>query len=99
MMWVGKLGSGSVAAVRTASFFVNLAQALFSMILIGTGVKVAQSMGSGKEDKTREYILNGFFMSIVLGILYMIFILAAQNNLLGFLNLEIQRLSNWRHSS
>ena len=78
MMWVGKLGSGSVAAVGTASFFVNLAQALFSMILIGSGVKVAQSMGAGKENKTREYILNGFFMSIVLGILYMIFILATQ---------------------
>jgi putative MATE family efflux protein len=88
MMWVGKLGSGSVAAVGTASFFVNLAQALFSMILIGTGVKVAQSMGSGKEDKTREYILNGFFMSIVLGILYMIFILAAQKQLIGFFELR-----------
>lgn len=88
MMWVGKLGSGSVAAVGTASFFVNLAQALFSMILIGTGVKVAQSMGSGKEDKTREYILNGFFMSIVLGILYMIFILATQKQLIGFFELR-----------
>ncbi len=30
MMWVGKLGSGPVAAIGTASFFVNLAQALFS---------------------------------------------------------------------
>jgi putative MATE family efflux protein len=88
MMWVGKLGSGSVAAVGTASFFVNLAQALFSMILIGTGVKVAQSMGSGKVDKTKEYILNGFFMSIVLGILYMIFILAAQKQLIGFFELR-----------
>ena len=57
MMWVGKLGSGPVAAVGTANFFVNLAQALFSMILIGSGVKVAQSMGAGKEDQARVYIL------------------------------------------
>ena len=97
MMWVGKLGSGSVAAVGTASFFVNLAQALFSMILIGSGVKVAQSMGAGKEDKAREYILNGFFMSIVLGILYMIFILATQKQLIGFFELrnpEIEQLAS-----
>ena len=92
MMWVGKLGSGSVAAVGTASFFVNLAQALFSMILIGSGVKVAQSMGSGKEDKTREYILNGFFMSIVLGILYMIFILATKKQLIGFFELRNRKI-------
>ncbi len=92
MMWVGKLGSGSVAAVGTAIFFVNLAQALFSMILIGSGVKVAQSMGAGKEDQAREYILNGFFMSIVLGILYMILILATQKQLIGFFDLGNQEI-------
>ncbi len=45
------------------------------MILVGSGVKVSQSMGSGKENKAREYILNGFIMSIILGILYTFFIL------------------------
>ena len=94
MMWVGKLGSGPVAAVGTASFFVNLAQALFSMILIGSGVKVAQSMGAGKEDQARDYIFNGFFMSIVLGILYMILILVTQKQLIGFLNSKIKKSSN-----
>ena len=97
MMWVGKLGSGSVTAVGTASFFVNLAQALFSMILIGSGVKIAQTIGSGKKNKAREYILNGFFMSIVLGILYMILILATQKQLIGFFDLgnqEIEQLAS-----
>src|SRR4051794_35347463 len=95
MMWVGKLGSGPVAAIGTASFFVNLAQALFSMILIGSGVKVSQSMGSGKEDKAREYILNGFFMSIILGILYTFFILMTKQQLIGFFELgnrEIEQM-------
>ena len=77
---------------------MNLARALFSMILIGSGVKVAQSMGAGKEAQAREYILNGFFMSTVLGILYMILILAIKNSLLVFLISEINRLSKWLRS-
>lgn len=44
MIWVGKLGSNSVAAIGTAIFFVNLAVALFTMVSIGTGVKVARQI-------------------------------------------------------
>lgn len=48
MIWVGRLGSGPVAAIGTASFFINLAIALSTMITIGTGIKVAFCMGSGQ---------------------------------------------------
>lgn len=87
MVWVGKLGSGPVAAIGTASFFVNLAAALFTMISIGTGVKVAHSMGGGREDKAKELIKNGFLMSIILGVFYTLFILLMKNRLIGFFEL------------
>ena len=87
MMWVGILGSGPVAAIGTASFFVNLAAALFSMVAIGSSVKVAHSMGAGKEDKAKEFIHNGFLMSIILGILYILFILSSKEKLIGFFEL------------
>lgn len=87
MIWVGKLGSGPVAAIGTASFFVNLAAALFTMISIGTGIKVAHSMGAGREDQAKELINNGFLMSMILGILYMLFILLTKNQLIGFFEL------------
>ena len=45
MIWVGGLGSGPVAAIGTASFFINLAIALSTMITIGTGIKVSHCMG------------------------------------------------------
>ena len=93
MMWVGKLGSGPVAAVGTASFFVNLAQALFSMILIGSGVKVAQSMGAGKEDKTRELYFKWFFyVHRIRYSLYDSYPCNPKSNSLGFLNLENQKI-------
>ncbi|WP_234969316.1 MATE family efflux transporter [Bacillus massilinigeriensis] len=87
MIWVGKLGSGPVAAVGTASFFVHMGAALFTIISIGIGVKVAHNMGAGNDDKAKELINNGFLMSIILAALYMIFILLAKNNLIGYFDL------------
>ena len=90
MIWVGKLGSDSVAAIGTASFFVNLAAALFSMIAIGSGVKVSQSMGAGAEDQAKEYIHNGFLLSFILGLGYTALILIVKDELIGFFELGNQ---------
>jgi len=87
MIWVGKLGSDPVAAIGTASFFINLAVALSTMITIGTGIKVAHSIGEGREDRAKVYIKNGFFMSVVLSFLYMAIIFAFKNPLIGFFEL------------
>lgn len=87
MIWVGKLGSDPVAAIGTASFFVHLASGLFAMISIGSGVKVAHSMGAGEEEKAKQYIHNGFLMSIMLGLGYTIFILFMKSDLVGFFEL------------
>lgn len=97
MIWVGKLGSGPVAAIGTAIFFVNLAIALFTMVSIGTGVKVAHSIGAGREDQAKLYIHNGFLMSFLLGSLYITFILFAKNHLIGFFELgneEIEKMAS-----
>lgn len=88
MIWVGRLGSGPVAAIGTASFFVNLAGALFTLVSIGSGIKVAQSVGANQEDHTRQYIRNGFFMAIILAIVYSIFILLFKDKLIGFFDLS-----------
>ena len=95
MIWVGKLGSNAVAAIGTASFFINLAAALFSMIAIGSGVKVSHSIGAGEEKKAKELIHNGFFLSVVLSVLYMSFILLFKHNLIGFFELggSVERMA------
>lgn len=96
MIWVGRLGSGPVAAIGTASFFINLALALSTMITIGTGIKVAHSVGKGEESRALIYIKNGFIMSLLLSILYTIVILFTKNKLIGFFELaneEIERMA------
>lgn len=96
MIWVGRLGSDSVAAIGTASFFVNLAVALSTLVSIGTGVKVAHSMGEGNTEKAMTYIKNGFGMSALLGILYMLFIFITKDKLIGFFvlaNAEVELMA------
>lgn len=97
MIWVGKLGSASVAAIGTAIFYVNLAVALFTMVSIGTGVKVAHSVGAGKEEQAKVFIHNGLLMSLILGFIYILFILLAKNHLIGFFQLgndEIEKMAS-----
>ncbi|WP_422656875.1 MATE family efflux transporter [Paenibacillus sp. EC2-1] len=97
MIWIGRLGSGPVAAIGTASFFINLAIALSTMTTIGTGIKVSHCMGSGDQDRAKSYVKNGFVMSILIGILYMAFVFAANQKLIGFFDLgsvEVEKMSS-----
>lgn len=87
MIWIGRVGSGAVAAIGTASFFINLAMALFTLIVIGTGVKISHAVGRGEEKEGKDYIANGFILSITLALLYIIFIFIFKNKLIGFYEL------------
>ena len=58
MMWVGKNGSNSVAAVGTAGFYPWLAMAFVMFSKIGGEVKVAQSMGEKNIKEVKSYIGN-----------------------------------------
>lgn len=70
MIWVGRLGSGAVSAVGTASFYVNLATAISTIITIGTGVRVAQMLGKGDKESARVYNKNGLLVGVILGFLF-----------------------------
>lgn len=96
MIWVGRLGSKSVAAVGTASFFINLALALFAVIMIGSGVKIAQSVGSGNKNEAAVYIKNSFILSLSLAVIYSFIIVFFKDYLIGFFklkDLEIEKMA------
>ena len=59
MIWIGRLGSESVAAIGTANFYVTLSLGISSLVIIGSGVKVAQSIGAKRNRDADEYIKNG----------------------------------------
>lgn len=95
MIWIGKVGSEAVAAVGTAVFFVNLAYGLFSMVSVGTGVKVSHAIGAGKEKLAKQFIHNGFFMAALLSIIYMGVIFVFNRQLIGFFELNDPGIEKW----
>ncbi len=87
MMWVGKAGSSAVAAVGTAGFFPWLAMAFINISKIGGEVKVAQSIGERDVKSTKSFIKAAIEINIILSVLYTIFLITFNNQLIGFFRL------------
>ena len=64
MMWVGKNGSNSVAAVGTAGFYPWRAMAFVMFSKIGGEVKVAQSMGEKNIKEVKILLLKYIIISL-----------------------------------
>ena len=88
MFWVGKLGSGEVAAVGTAGFYIKLGWSLISVITIGTMVSVSHSIGAEKKDRIRHFISCGIRSTFMLGIFYALFIFMLAEPLISLFNIE-----------
>ncbi|MGL5681975.1 MAG: MATE family efflux transporter [Marinifilaceae bacterium] len=70
LFWVGRIGSDAVAAVGSATFFINLGWALSSIVSIGATVRIAQAVGAKDESLSRKYASSGMLMAVVLGLFY-----------------------------
>ena len=87
MIWIGKLGSGAVAAVGTATFFVSLALSLSELIATGSAVRISQSIGADKKEDAKTYIDNGFFMAFILAVIYSTIVIIFRKDVIGFFEL------------
>lgn len=92
MIWVGKIGTGAVAAVGTAGFFTWLANAFILIPKIGAEVGVAQSTGQNDMKEVKKYVKHSILMVICLAFIYGFFIIGFRNDLIGFFNLGEEEL-------
>lgn len=88
MLWIGRLGSSAVAAIGTATFFINVGFALNSMIVTGAGIKISHAIGAREDQKTRDYIRNGFILNMISAIIYITGLLFFRKDLVAFFNLN-----------
>lgn len=86
MLWIGKLGSRAVAAVGSATFFINLGFGLNTIIVIGTGIKVAHRLGSKNYKEADEFINTGFLMNVLLFLGYFSLLFIFRNMIVKFFN-------------
>lgn len=88
MIWVGRLGSGAVASIGSASFFVGLGYSINSLVVIGTGIKVSHAVGEKDEDGIKHYINAGLIINLILAIVYGAILILGGKALIGFLKLN-----------
>ncbi len=88
MIWIGKLGSSAVAAVGTASFFINMSMALAMIFVTGTGIKISHHFGAKQYHKITQDISNGVLVALVLGMLYGGLLILFQQQAINFFRLN-----------
>ena len=94
MIWVGKLGSNAVASVGSSSLFINIGNAINSLVTIGTGITVAHAVGRKDDEEVNGYINAGIIINIILGLVFALVLIFADKVLIGFLelnNYEVER--------
>lgn len=94
MLWIGKLGSRAVAAVGSAAFFINLGFGLNTIIVTGTGVKVAHRLGSKNYKEADEFINTGFLMNVILFLVYFAFLFLFRNMIVKYFNFNDAGVEN-----
>lgn len=88
MLWVGGLGSGAVASVGSSSFYTGLGYSINSLVVIGTGIKVAHALGRKDENEVKEYINAGLIINTIMAIIFALVLIIGGRSLINFLHLN-----------
>src|SRR6056297_353531 len=87
LFWIGQEGSGAVAAVGTAGFFIWLSNAMTFSTAIGAQVTVSQSLGLKDTEKAKKYSANAFKFSMIFSIILALIIYLLAPLLMKFFEL------------
>lgn len=87
MIWIGRLGTDAVSAIGTANFYISLATGISYLIVIGTGVRVAQSIGAGKHDQAKGYTYNSLIAALIVSTVFSIIAFIFATPLISFFNM------------
>ncbi|MEG2277019.1 MAG: MATE family efflux transporter [Odoribacter sp.] len=88
MLWLGHLGSESVAAAGAAGFFTWLCNALSFMTKIGAEITISQSIGAKDKERAAHYAAQAVKLSALIGILYACFIFLSAPTLIGLFHFD-----------
>lgn len=88
MIWLGHLGSESVAAVGVAGFFTWLCNSLSFTSKVGAEVTIAQSLGARARIRARIYANQSAMLSSIIAAGYVCFIFISAPFLVSIFDLE-----------
>ncbi len=84
MIWIGRLGAGSVAAIGTAGYFMWFSFALITLARVGAEVKVAQHLGAGANEEANHYGGTAMTFGVLMGLVYGVLLILTRTQLIGF---------------
>lgn len=88
MLWVGGLGSDAVASIGSSSFYIGLGYSISSLVVIGTGIKVAHALGRKHEGEVKEYINAGILINTIIGLIFGLLLVLGGKSLIDFLHIN-----------
>ncbi len=94
MIWIGRIGSKSVAAVGTAGFFTWLAMAFILIPKMSAEIRVAQSIGKKDMEVAKDYVFHTIQLNIFLALAYSLFLILFRKQLIIFFNLGDAQVIN-----
>lgn len=88
MFFIGRLGSNALAGVGLAGFLLWIANAMALVPKIGMGVLASQAFGRDNSSETIKILNNGYILTFILGIIYMIIFLIFGDAYVSFFKLS-----------
>ncbi|MGI5958318.1 MAG: MATE family efflux transporter [Massiliimalia sp.] len=88
MIWIGRVGSGAVAAVGAAGMFMWLSSGLMVLARMGGQILTGQHLGAGNLNKAAEYAQGTLQTGTFLSLLYTGLLLIFATPLIGFFQLN-----------
>ena len=88
MLWIGRMGADSVAAVGSAGLFMWLSMGVNTLAQVGGQVRVAQKIGAGEMQQAADYAQTAIWLSLGLSALLGAIYTFGATPLIGFFRLN-----------
>lgn len=88
MAWVGMLGSEAVAGIGVGGMYMWLSSGLATLAKTGGQVNVAQAIGRGRREDSKNYANAAVQLGIIFGIVFGLMCLVFTKSLIGFFELD-----------
>ena len=88
MIWIGRLGSGAVAAVGTAGFFIWFGFAFILIAKVGAEISVSQSIGRKEPQEAREYARSALYLITFMSLAWTLILIFFNHSLISFFRFE-----------
>lgn len=92
MAWIGRVGSDAVTAVGSAGMYTWLSSGLVTIAKMGGQIKAAHGIGEGNQKTAGIYAGGAVQLTILLAVLFAVFVNGFAKPLIGFFGLSSQKI-------